>query len=299
MPLKLIVSSRAGSGEKPSCQGYALKGTAGGSVLLIHGLTGTPAEMFFLSGFLNRKGYSVSCPCLANHGRHINILKRTTWQQCYDSVKQALGEITEGPVFACGLSMGALLALQLSIDFTGRIAGVCAISPTLFYDGWNIPWYRRFLPLAYVWPLRYFLFWKEGPPYGIKNATLREIVDRQYRAAEFDDISGVARYGYPYFPISLLYQLELLVRHVIPRLQEVTVPVQLIQALEDDMTGISNSQFIYDSVCSQTKEFALFTDSYHVITADQERQEAANKISAFFLRCLEERGLPAEAAGHV
>ncbi|MGE5309111.1 MAG: alpha/beta hydrolase [Deltaproteobacteria bacterium] len=300
MSLKFVISRPPKREVEQEAMGFRLNGTNKVHVLLVHGLTGTPVELYFLAGFLNRKGYSVTCPCLANHGRHIEILKKTTWQDCYASVIGALEEIPDAePVYACGLSMGALLALLLSIDFPHRVQGVCAISPTLFYDGWNMPWYRSLLRVAYLWPLRDFLYFKEESPYGIKNTTIRDAVDRQYRESDFHDTATARKYGYPYFPLALLYQLDLLVRFLTARLPSVTAPVQLIQALDDDMTSLKNSQFIYDSISSDTKELAIFNDSYHVITADQERQKVALKIDEFFRRCRESGERVCEALPYV
>jgi carboxylesterase len=191
----------------------------------------------------------------------------------------------DGPLFVCGLSMGALLALLLAADLPSRLSGVAAISPTLFYDGWNIPWYRKFITAAYAWPLRYVLYWKEDPPYGIKDATMRRFIERQYREGGFHDTERARKYGYPYFPLSLLHQLSLLVRHITPRLGRIRVPVQVIQALEDDMTSIRNAQYIFDAVGSRMKELAVFGESYHVIPADRERETVAAKIAAFFDAC--------------
>src|SRR5437870_3039754 len=73
--------------------GLFLKGDSGRHVILIHGLTGTPYEVGFLAKALNRKGYTVVCPRLANHGKPIEILKKTTWQEWYQSVRQAFLDI--------------------------------------------------------------------------------------------------------------------------------------------------------------------------------------------------------------
>jgi len=60
----------------------------------------------------------------------------------------------------------------------------------------------------------------------------------------------------------------------------------MIQASEDDMTSVKNSQYIYDRVASAQKEIVLLHDSYHVITADQERRKVAQKMNEFFCRVL-------------
>jgi carboxylesterase len=269
--------------------GFVLEGNNGSAILLIHGLTGTPHEMAFLGRFFHNKGYTVICPVLANHNRPIEILKNTKWQDCYQSVHSALMEIVprDGFIFVAGLSMGALLALLLAEEFPQKIKAVSCLSPTLFYDGWNVPWYRCFLPLVSHTFLKHFFYFKEDPPYGIKNEQIRKLVHKYYSKTNISDMEGVARYGYPYFPVTLLYQLRLLVKYLTKRLKGINIPVQLIQAKEDDVTSIKNSQFIYEGISSRIKEMILLYDSYHVITADQERDRVVAAMESFFNRIRE------------
>jgi len=264
-----------------------LNGTGTGTLFLIHGLTGTPNEMKYLANFFHKKkGYTVVCPRLANHGAPISILRKTRWPEFYKSVREAFLQVRhefDGPVFAAGLSMGALLSLMLAEEFQGQIAGVSCLSPTLFYDGWNVPWISKILlPLLYATPLKHISYYKEEPPYGIKNKALQKRIHKYYNNATFQDQQGVAEYGYPYFPMSLLQQLQKLIRHLTGKLPAINVPVQLIQAREDDMTSMRNSTFIYESVGSKLKEIVLLEDSYHVITADQERATVARSMDSFF-----------------
>jgi carboxylesterase len=255
------------------------------TVLLIHGLTGTPNEMKGLASYFYRRGYSVLCPRLAHHGEPLHILKRAKWQEFYRSVKDAFLKIpSDQMIFVAGLSMGALLALLLAEEFPARIAGVSGLSPTLFYDGWNIPWSHCLLPLAYHTPIRHFAYFKEEPPYGIKNERLRSKIHEYYKDASLTDVSEAAQYGYPYFPVTLLCELRLLIKNLMKKMTRIQTPVQLIQASEDDMTSVKNSQFIHDHVGSAQKEIVLLHDSYHVITADQERRTVAQKMDEFFCR---------------
>lgn len=274
--------------EIPEENGLFLKGPSDSAALLIHGLTGTPNEMKFSANFLNREGYSVLCPRLANHGQAMGILKNTKWQQFYESVRKALLNLkASNPyrrIFVAGLSMGALLALLLADEFSDIVSGVSCLSPTLFYDGWNIPWTKALLPLAYWTPFRQFLYFKEEPPYGIKNETVRQRVHEYYENASLNNLDSVTKYGYPYFPATLFRELRLLIQHFVKKLPSITVPVQLIQAENDDITSVKNSQFIYDRIQSEIKEMVLLQDSYHVITADQEREKVAVKMLEFFNR---------------
>ena len=180
MPVKFWIGFRAprrlsapASEGRGYPNGFCLNGQDAGTVILIHGLTGTPNEMKALGSLLHRRGDTVTCPRLANHGQPIEVLKTTTWEDCYQSVRNTLlrieAEHCPRPIFVSGLSMGALLALVLAEEFPTQIAGVSCLSPTLFYDGWNMPWSKHLLPLVYPTPFKRWFYFKEEPPYGIKN----------------------------------------------------------------------------------------------------------------------------------
>jgi carboxylesterase len=265
-------------------QQVCLEGSNGSAVILIHGLTGSPQELKYVARFLNQGGYSVICPRLANHGEPIEVLKKTKWQEFYQSVRAAFQEMTGRyeNIYVSGLSMGAILALLLADEFNDQVSAVSCLSPTLFYDGWNIPWYQCFLPLAYFTPLKNFFYLKEEPPYGIKNKKMQQLIHKYYSSADLHNAKDVAHYGYPYFPMTLIYQLHLMVKYLSGRLSNIKVPVQLIQSAQDDMTSVKNSQFIYDRIQSDRKELVLLNDSYHVITMDQERQKVAQNMDSFF-----------------
>jgi esterase/lipase len=48
------------------------------------------------------------------------------------------------------------------------------------------------------------------------------------------------------------------------------------------MSSVRNSQFIYNRVKSDRKELVLLHNSYHIITADQERNAVAMHMQRFF-----------------
>jgi carboxylesterase len=260
--------------------------------MLIHGLTGTPYEMGFVARHLNRQGFTVNCPRLANHGRPLAVLRSTSWEDCLESMRKAFVSFRDQlgpdlPLFVGGLSAGALLALLLAEIFPAEIAGVACLSPTLFYDGWNVPWTHRLLPLAYATPFARYFYFKEEPPYGIKSEGVRRRIHSSYGEARLDSDSDFARNGYPYYPVTLYCEMRKLIRHFTRHLPGITVPVQIQQAVEDDITSPRNSEFIYDNIGSPIKELVLLHDSYHVITADQERETVAENIAAFCQRVLD------------
>jgi carboxylesterase len=258
---------------------------------LIHGLTGTPKEMSSIAAQLNQKGYSVAAPLLSGHDQSISILKRKTWQEIYVSLKKEFlkYESSYNNIFVAGLSFGALLGILLAYEFPNRIRAVNCFSPTLFFDGWATPKSSVLLPLIYRTPLKYYLYFKEEFPYGIKNEKLRSRIESFYKQAELFDYSKVHLYGYPVIPVSCMYQNYLLARHISSLLDKIDVPIQLLQAKDDDVTSPKNSAYIYEHIASQEKEIILLEDSYHIITADQEKDKVIEQTALFFGRYKQEK----------
>jgi carboxylesterase len=260
-----------------------LKGRDPRTIILLHGLTGMPNEMRFLASHFNDLGYSVICPRLADHGQSLQVLKYTKWEAFYSSLREVFLEARKSgdKIFVSGLSMSALLVLLLAQEFGSDISGVVCLSPTLFFDGWNVPWYNCFLPLVCYTPLKYFVYFKDSSPYGIKNEKIRRLMNCFYTQANIHDMDGVTKYGYAFFPLSLLQQAGRLVKYVTPKLTKINSPILFIHAKEDDTASLKNSQFIYDRVSSKDKEMIVLTDSYHIITADQERDKVASSMEVF------------------
>jgi carboxylesterase len=268
-------------------------------VLLLHGLTGTPTELAYVGYHLQyRGGYTVSIPRLVNHGQPLSVLARTTWTQLYDSSRFAFLEAREvarekgAALVVGGLSLGAVTALLLAAEFPEDVAGVACLSPTLFYDGWNVPWLHRLLPLVDYTPLKYFAYFREEQPFGLKDSALREAVAARYDASSLRQSADVASHGYAHFPVRLFCEMRPLIARCKRRLPQVTSPLLLIQAEHDDMTSPRNSQFIYERVGSARRELVLLQESYHLITADLERATVARRLQRF----CESVTVPARAA---
>jgi len=251
---------------------------------LIHGLTGTPKEMGSIAQRLHKQGFSVASPLMLNHDKSISCLKRTTWLELYNSVRNEFIRYANDyeNIFVAGLSFGALIGILLAQEFPDKVKALNCFSPTLFYDGWSNPKSRVFLPLVYRTPFKYWLYFKEEYPYGLKNERLRSKVESFYKDAKLFDYSKVHLYGYPVIPVSCMYQNSLLAKKVISMLKDIYTPIQLLQARDDDVTSPKNSYYVYNHISSREKEIIFLEDSYHIITADQERDKVAEKTVAFF-----------------
>lgn len=252
------------------------------AVLLIHGLTGTPAEMRHLARKMSRKGFSVMVPQLAGHCGSIRELKRSTWRDWYDSVERAFLFLSQHHrrVFVSGLSMGALLGLELAARHQDKVAGLGLLSPTFFYDGWNMPKFRRsLLPIAFWTPLKYFLYWREEPPYGIKCERTRALI---HAVLENRDAQATEKVGIFKTPLVTVEQSERLVKQVAKSLEKVRVPVLVVHSIEDDMASPRNVDYLTARVASTEVETWLIDDSYHVLTLDRRKDDVAERVGQFF-----------------
>jgi len=116
------------------------------------------------------------------------------------------------------------------------------------------------------------------------NEKLRSRIESFYKASSIDDYGKAHLYGYPVIPVSCMYQKHLLAKHVMSILKYIETPIQLLQAKNDDVTSPKNSYYIHDHVASKEKEIIFLENSYHIITADQERDKVAEATISFFGR---------------
>jgi len=269
-------------------RGIFLPAERGCTVLLLHGLTGSPTELAYLAYSLRyRGGHAVHVPRLVNHGQPIGVLARTKWRELYASAKEAFLEArsvartAQSPLVVGGLSLGAVLSLLLAAEFQTDVAGVVCLSPTLFYDGWNVPWLRRLIPLVSYTPLKYFSYFRESEPFGLRDEVLRRKVAEQYGKMSLHDSGDAATLGYSHFPVRLFCEMQPLIARCKHALPAVTSPVMLVQAANDDMTGPRNSEFIRDRVGAARRELVVLERSYHIVSADLERSTVASHMRRF------------------
>lgn len=253
--------------------------------MLIHGITGTPSEMNYLARHLQKAGFTVLCNSLPKHCGSLDELRRVSWEEIYDSVAADFQFLKQhcGKIFLCGLSMGATLCIHLSYNFPEEASGICALAPTLFYDGWNVTRKRRLMPIVWHTPLRYFLNVRETWPYGLKNELLRESIHRFYKNARvnYSKEKG-ALFGSPFIPVACLYQISRFNKIIMPEIPRVKTPIQIIHAQEDDMVSVKNAHYVYENIASSVKSLVILDDSYHMITIDKQKRKVADEAIRFF-----------------
>ncbi len=252
------------------------------AVLLVHGLTGTPAEMKHFGRMLSRKGLTVACPELAGHCASIEALQATKWKDWYQSVENAFDALRSEyeQVFIAGLSMGALLALLVAAKKKSEVAGVILLSSTFFYDGWNVPKFKQkfLLPIVLYTPLKYFLHWEETAPYGIKCERTRALV-----AAILDnkDAQTADKIGYFKTPATVILESVRLIKAAQKCLPNVISPALIVHSTEDDMASLENAYYVEKNIASEHIETMYVDDTYHVLTLDKRKDDIAKRVVGF------------------
>ncbi len=108
---------------------------AKGTVLLLHGFTGSPWEVRPLGEALAARGYHVVAPLLPGHGREPEAMLWVTAREWLHAAEAALDELTASRVFVAGLSMGALLGVLLAARRGEKVGGLVLMAPVVGLKG--------------------------------------------------------------------------------------------------------------------------------------------------------------------
>ena len=247
------------------------------AVLALHGLRSTPLELQPLLKALHRAGFTVDAPHLAGYGFSADA-STGSWRDWLDEAVARFDALAAqyGQVAVCGLSMGATLALAVAAERSGGVAAVGALSTTLYYDGWNTPWYRFLSPLGYFTPLRHRMVIRETSPFGIKNERLREWIERQVAAGPISAVGASA------LSLPALHEAEKLMRYTRRHLPQVVAPTLILHSSEDDIASLKSARLVQRRVQAHDVRLIQLHDSYHMLTLDNERERVAALTVDFF-----------------
>jgi len=223
-------------------------------ILLIHGFTGSPAEVRLLGDFLHKQGYTVIAPRLCGHGTRVEDLSKIKWHQWYSGVEDAY-HLLKGichTVTVIGLSMGGLLAFALAAEY--HVDTLISLSTPIYIVDKRI----GMLPL-------YRIF--------------REYIPKKRR--KYTGISPLYTVGYNATPLSSLSSLLELIGHVEGLLPTIHLKILIIQGHHDHTVQARSAQYIYDQVGSLDKEIIWLKKSGHIVTLDIERETVFRQIAKF------------------
>ena len=243
----------------PGADAFEFPGGTEIGVVLIHGFTGSPAEMRPVGEALAVAGIGSVGVRLRGHGTHPDEMLGCTYQDWIEDVENALGVLLGRceRVVLIGLSTGGTLAINVAARRAEdpRVVGVVSICAPLVLDDWR---------LGLVRLVSKFVRWQSWGAPDIKN---REAWDRHV--------------GYRRFRLGTLPQLLALMRETTARLEQVRQPVLVVQASEDHVVPPRNAQLIHDGVSSRQRRILLLDNCYHVVTVDHSAAQLNAEIVEF------------------
>ncbi|MEW6517711.1 MAG: alpha/beta fold hydrolase [candidate division FCPU426 bacterium] len=237
-----------------SLDGKPIRLTGGPRALVfLHGFTCSPKTVLPVAEELARAGFTLSLPLLPGSGTTPEDLASHSSRDWLDAAVAAWDELarTHPRPAVAGLSMGGALALHVAS--VRPVSAVVALSPALYLRDWR----QSFLPV-----LAWLGLWREA---GKTDVKVRQFEDPCYSRHAMKSLMD-------------LRQVMAAAREALPR---ITAPLLTIQAQEDHVIPPDCMDYCYRHAGSAVKEKHRLTDSYHVITLDQEYLTVAGHMRRF------------------
>ena len=243
-------------------------------IVLFHGLSSSPLEFNFLSSQLNAAGYRVATPSIAGYSFGDKASKWKSWLNEATEYVRKIQEVEKSPICLGGISLGSTLALAVASELND-ILGVVALSTTLKYNGWAIPWYRSLIPLGMAIGLGDRFKYRERDPFGIKNHQIRAYIKRVLSSQDISAVGGL------YMSLRHMHEGNKLCKYVIENLSNVSSSILTIHAIDDEIANIYNAQLVADLSSASFIRQIYLGNSYHMITVDNERETVATETQGF------------------
>jgi carboxylesterase len=223
--------------------------------LVLHGFSGSPAEIRPLGEFLAAREITVRAPLLPGHGTSPEELRTTRWPDWVRAAEHEFTVLKEQyrRVHVVGFSMGALISLFLAAH--NDVVTVSSLAcPAKLAD-----WRRLFLPLAqYVMP--YY-------PASVSNPEIAEQLN-----------------SYDRFPVTAIHSLTQLMRRVRKDLPRVTAPLLAMQGESDKWIVPESADYITSQVSSQELRKVMLPGRNHLITLERGREEVFQAVHEWIIQ---------------
>jgi len=231
-------------------------------VLVLHGFLGNLKTIEYQVQFFRTQGFLVEAPSLRGHNTvytDLDEVKFTDWIEDAESAyKNLLSKANK--VFVFGLSMGGALALHLEAQHPEILGGILVNHALSLYPNWKL----KFLPI-----IKYFVKYIYSPGSDIKDKTQKNL-------------------AYDYIPTGALLEFLRLISLVKKELPLVTQPQLIFKSIEDHVIPQDSVEITLKSISSKQKEVVFLKNSYHVATADFDKDIICEKSLEFINKILKE-----------
>jgi carboxylesterase len=231
-------------------------------VLVLHGFLGNLKTIEYQVQFFRTQGFLVEAPSLRGHNTvytDLEKVKFTDWIEDAESAYKNLS-LKANKVFVFGLSMGGALALYLEAQHAEISGGILVNHALSLYPNWKL----KFLPI-----IKYFVKYIYSPGSDIKDKTQKNL-------------------AYDYIPTGALLEFLRLISLVKKELPLVNQPQLIFKSIEDHVIPQDSVEITLKSISSKQKEVVFLKNSYHVATADFDKDIICEKSLEFINKILKE-----------
>jgi len=247
-------------------------------LVLFHGLASSPKEFGFVTHPLRRHGVRLEAPEVPGYSAGL-LDDSARWQDWVRAAGQCLDQLeaeSPEPYVLGGLCTGAMLALAVAAQRPcASLRGFALLSPLFAYDGWALPWWYALRPVAYGLGITRFFSMREREPFGLRNERMRQLIRAQIAAGETSLVGPAS------VPLQVVRESERLSAHVRALLPELAHPVHVQHAREDEICRLASVRDAVARVPTGLLSLHVLDNSYHMITADNDRHLVADRLSAF------------------
>ena len=230
----------------------------GGShgVLLLHGFTGSPADLLLLGRALARQGFTVLAPRLAGHGTNEEDLSRQTAEDWLDAARDGYALLTGccKKISIVGHSMGGVLAFLLAAERkVHRIVSLATpvlIAPERGAD--------RLPPLKFC----------RGRYVPKRRKPMKKVPD-------------AVNETYLTMPLVSVHELFGLIKDMTEQLQHVDRPTLILHSTQDHTADVKSAAYLYEHIASPKKEIFYLKCSGHLLPLDCERDKVFTVTAKF------------------
>lgn len=224
------------------------------AVLLLHGFTGTSADVRMLGRFLEKKGYTSLAPHYRGHGVPPEELILTGPDQWWEDVLAGYNQLVEAgytEIAVAGLSLGGVFSLKLG--YSKPVKGIVTMCA---------PMSMKTTDLMFEGVVKYAGEYKKYE--GKSNEQIE------------DEVHLLKQQSMP-----SLADLRSLVYDVKDHVDHIYAPLFVVQGSLDKVIDPDSATFIFESAESEEKEIKWYEKSAHVITLGSEKEQLHEDIFKF------------------
>jgi carboxylesterase len=224
------------------------------AVLLLHGFTGSTADIRILGRFLEKKGYTSHAPQYKGHGVPPEELVHTgpsDWWQDVLKGYEFLKEKGYNEIAVAGLSLGGVFSLKLG--YTVPVKGIVPMCAPMFIKSEEVM-YNGVVDYA-----------KE---YKRFEGKAEDQIEKEIEA-------------FKETPMGTLASLQNMIAEVKNNIDMIYAPTFVVQARNDHMINTESANIIYNEIESDYKDLKWYEESGHVITLDKEKEQLHEDVLSF------------------